>query len=52
MMHKDIQTLEHAARTAMAGPYEPVRIDVPSWRGGYVLAGIAVIAAVAYFVFV
>jgi len=52
MMHKDIQTLEHAARTAMAGAYEPARMDAPVSRAGYVLAGLAAFAAVAYFMFI
>ncbi|WP_199194741.1 hypothetical protein [Phyllobacterium phragmitis] len=51
MMHKDIQTLEHAARTAMAGAYEPARMDAPSSRAAYILAGIAALAAAAYFMF-
>ncbi|GAB1583181.1 hypothetical protein [Phyllobacterium phragmitis] len=50
MMHKDIQALEHAARTAMAGAYEPTQVAASSPRTAYVLAGIAAFAAAAYFI--
>lgn len=46
MMHKDMQTIETAARTALAGPYEPEQQENAVLRTGfYVTAGCIIIAA-------
>lgn len=46
MMHKDMQIIETAARTAMSGAYEPEQQESAVLRTGiYVTAGCIVIAA-------
>ncbi len=46
MMHKDMQTIEAAARTAMAGSFEPERQETAVLRAGfYVTAACLFIAA-------
>ncbi|NKB95599.1 hypothetical protein HED48_09780 [Ochrobactrum intermedium] len=50
MMLKDIQTLEHAARTAMAGNDDPLPVQQRSLKPAHVHVGLAVImlASAAY----
>lgn len=46
MMHKDMQAIETAARTAMAGPYEPAQQESAVLRTGfYVTAACIMVAA-------
>ena len=46
MMHKDMQTIETAANTAVAGAYEPAQQETAVLRAGfYVTAGCIMIAA-------
>lgn len=46
MLHKDMQTIETAARTAMTGSYEPEQQENAVLRTGfYVTAGCILIAA-------
>lgn len=51
MMHKDMQTIETAARTAMAGSYEPEQLESAMLRTGfYVTATCLFIAALLFMV--
>lgn len=46
MMHKDMQAIETAARTAMAGAYEPAQQESAVLRTGfYVTAACIMVAA-------
>lgn len=49
MMYKDIQTLENAARTAMAGNDDPLPTSAKSFRAAYIAAAVFLIVASAYF---
>jgi len=48
MMLKDIQTLEHAARTAMAGNDDPLPVQPRSLKPAHVGLAVIMLAGAAY----
>lgn len=48
MMLKDIQTLEHAARTAMAGNDDPLPVQQRSLKPAHVGLAVIMLAGAAY----
>ena len=51
MMHKDVQALEHAARTAMAGNDDPLPVRVRALKPAHLGLAVLAFAGAAYLLF-
>ncbi len=51
MMYKDIQALEHAARTAMAGNDDPLPVRQAALKPAYIGLAALILTVAAYLVF-